>query len=167
MEFVRNSFDSKIDNSIDSKRQKKFEKFDNFQFEIRSIRKKKIRKIRKFFKFSFLIRIIRNHFLLNNILCIQSKVLALWEYCIENTSSIIMFSYILHVAYWTWLALAWISEFYINWKFQYLSLPSNYLSATTYNIFHIHRVKDIFFSQNIFKSSNIKTHLNFQITKHI
>ena len=52
--FVR--FDSKIDDSIDSKRQKKFEKFDNFQFEIRSIRKKIIRKIRKFFKFNFLIR---------------------------------------------------------------------------------------------------------------
>ena len=38
LEFVRNSFDSKIDNSVDSKRQKKFKKFDNFQFEIRSIR---------------------------------------------------------------------------------------------------------------------------------
>ena len=63
-----NSFDSKIDDSIDSKRQKKFEKFDNYQFEIRSIRKKIIRKIRKFFKFSFLIRKIRNIFLSNNIL---------------------------------------------------------------------------------------------------
>ena len=56
--FVR--FDSKICDSIDSKRQKKFEKFDNFQFEIRSIRKKKIRKIRKYFKFNFSIRKIRN-----------------------------------------------------------------------------------------------------------
>ena len=33
-------FDSKIYDSIDLKRQKKFEKFDKFQFEIRSIRKK-------------------------------------------------------------------------------------------------------------------------------
>ena len=56
LEFVRNSFDSKIDNSVDSKRQKKFKKFDNFWFEIRSIRKKIIRKILKFFKFSILIR---------------------------------------------------------------------------------------------------------------
>ena len=54
MKFVW--FHSKIYNLIDSKRQKKFEKFDNFQFEIRSIRKKIIRKIRKFFKFSFPIR---------------------------------------------------------------------------------------------------------------
>ena len=52
--FVR--LDSKIYDSIDSKRQKKFKKFDNFQFEIRSIRKKIIRKIRKFFKFSFINR---------------------------------------------------------------------------------------------------------------
>ena len=52
-------------------KEKKFEKFDNFQFEIRSIRKKIIRKIRKFFKFSFIIRKIRKFFLSKNILSIS------------------------------------------------------------------------------------------------
>ena len=38
LEFVRISFDSKICDWIDSKGQKIFEKFDENQFEIRSIR---------------------------------------------------------------------------------------------------------------------------------
>ena len=39
--FVRNLFASKIYHSIDSQKQKKFKKFNNFQFKIGSIRKKK------------------------------------------------------------------------------------------------------------------------------
>ena len=37
--FVRNLFASKIYHSIDSQKQKKFKKFNNFQFKIGSIRK--------------------------------------------------------------------------------------------------------------------------------
>ena len=47
LEFFRNLFDSI------RKRQKKFEKFNKFQFEICSIRQKKIRKICKIFQIQF------------------------------------------------------------------------------------------------------------------